>query len=79
MIELLKNPLKYQQKNIEKKNLFDMIYKNIDDFKIDIGYKNNEKQIIELGNKSNILNSEIKELLLQIEKNFEKNKIDIIN
>ena len=37
MIELLKNPLKYQQKNIEKKNLFDMIYKNIDDFKIDIG------------------------------------------
>ena len=54
-----------------------MIYKNINDFKIDIGYKNNEKQIIELENKSNILNSEIKELLLQIEKNFEKNKIDI--
>ena len=77
LIELLKNPLKYQQKNIENKNLFDMIYKNINDFKIDIGYKNNEKQIIELENKSNILNSEIKELSLQIEKNFEKNKIDI--
>ena len=56
-----------------------MIYKNIDDFKIDIGYKNNEKQIIELENKSKILNTEIKELLVQMEKNFEKNKIDIIN
>ena len=54
-----------------------MIYKNIDDFKIDIGYKNNEKQIIELENKSKILKTQIKELLSQMEKNFEKNKIDI--
>ena len=37
LIELLKSPLKYQQKNIEKKNLFDMIYKNIDE------YSKNEK------------------------------------
>ena len=54
-----------------------MIHKNIDDFKIDIGYKNNEKQIIELENKSKILKTQIKELLSQMEKNFEKNKIDI--
>ena len=76
LIEILKNPLKFQQKNINKISLFDSVYKNIDDFKKDIGY-NDEKKIIDSENKTKELDYKIKELIKQIEKNFEKNQIDI--
>ena len=79
LVELFKNPVTFQKNNIEKKNLFDSIYKDIDEFKKDIGYEDDEKRIIDLENKSKDLNNKIQELIRQIGENLEKNKIDINN
>ena len=79
LIEIFKNPIIFQKNNIEKQNLFDLIYKDIDEFKKDIGYDNDEEQIIDLENKSKELNDNIKELCKQIKEVLENNKIEIKN
>ncbi len=48
LIEILKIPLNFFQKNVITNNLFDSIYKKVDDLKIEIGYNKNLKQIFEL-------------------------------
>ena len=77
LIEIFKNPLRFQQKNIKKKDLFDLVYKDIDDIKTNIGYKEDNKRLIDLENKSNDLSNNIEELIKQLEENFEQNKLDI--
>ena len=70
---MLKNPLKYLQKNIITKNLFDSIYKKIDDLKNEVRYNEKFKPIFELENECKDLNSKIKELMISIEDYIEKN------
>lgn len=72
LIEMLKNPLKYLQKNTITNNLFDSVYKNIDDLKNEIGYNEKFKQIFELENECKDLYSKIKELMTSIEDYIEK-------
>jgi len=83
LIQMLKNPTKFQQKVIEKKNLFDSIYRAVDDFKKEIGYKDSEEQIFKLKDISKDLDVNINELMKKIETNFAKDfanmKIDIKN
>lgn len=69
---MLKNPLKYLQKNTITNNLFDSVYKNIDDLKNEIGYNEKFKQIFELENECKDLYSKIKELMTSIEDYIEK-------
>ena len=80
---MLKNPTKFQQKVIQKKNLFDSIYRAVDDFKKEIGYKDSEEQIFKLKDISKDLDVNINELMKKIETNFVKDfanmKIDIKN
>ena len=83
LIQMLKNPTKFQQKVIQKKNLFDSIYRAVDDFKKEIGYKDSEEQIFKLKDISKDLDVNINELMKKIETNFVKDfanmKIDIKN
>ena len=75
--------MKFQQKVIQKKNLFDSIYRAVDDFKKEIGYKDSEEQIFKLKDISKDLDVNINELMKKIETNFVKDfanmKIDIKN
>ena len=57
--------------------MFDLVYKDIDDIKTNIGYKEDNKRLIDLENKSNDLSNNIEELIKQLEENFEQNKLDI--
>ena len=68
---MLKNPFKFVQKNIITKNLFDSIYKQIDNLMIESGYKNKVKQMLELESECQKINSRIKKLM-EILKNILK-------
>ena len=62
LIEIFKNPAKYQRKNIKIKNLFNSIYEKIDNLKKMIEYKSSNTKLIELIQISKDLESKIKEL-----------------
>ena len=82
LVKMLENPFKFQQKNIAKRNLFDYIYKQVDDLKKEIGYNDDKKAIFNLEKESKNLNSEIKKLKENIASFLEiyyNNKIDIKN
>ena len=76
LIEMLKNPLKFQLKNIQKKNIFEEIYKKIDVLKKDIGYKKKENKMVEILENSKYLESRIQKLMKNIEIDI---KTDCIN
>ena len=76
IIEMLKNPLIFQRKNIQKKNLFNEIYKNIDNLKKEIGFDKKEKTIIEFLKRAKDLESHIKELMENMENDINKNNDD---
>jgi len=73
---MLKNPLKFQLKNIQKKNIFEEIYKKIDVLKKDIGYKKKENKMVEILENSKYLESRIQKLMKNIEIDI---KTDCIN
>ena len=80
LIEMLKNPFKFVQKNIITKNLFDSIYKQIDNLMIESGYKNKVKQMLELESECQKINSRIKKLMENIEEYIKiKYGLDIID
>ena len=80
LIEMLKNPFKFVQKNIITKNLFDSIYKQIDNLMIESGYKNKVKQMLELESECEKINSRIKKLMENIEEYIKiKYGLDIID
>lgn len=80
LIEMLKNPFKFVQKNIITKNLFDSIYKQIDNLMIESGYKNKVKQMLELESECEKINSRIKKLMENIEEYIKiKYRLDIID
>ena len=79
MLLLLKNPLQFQRKNIEIKDLFKNIYKQIDEFKKNINYQENKGKIDELEKEADMLEIKIKELYNNYEAYFQKNKINIKN
>ena len=57
---MFKNPLKFLQKNIITNNLFDSIYKKIEDLKTEVGHNEQFKQIFELENECKDINLKIK-------------------
>ena len=77
LIKMLKNPLYFQKKNIQKVNIFSSIYTEIDNLKIDVENKINYMQKIELVKNIKDVKSKIKELKNLIENYFETYKIDI--
>ena len=79
ILSLLKNPLEFQRKNIEIKNLFTNIYEKINEFKTYINYQDNEVKINELETEAEMLDLKIKELYNNYEAYFQKNKVDIKN
>ena len=79
MLLLLKNPLQFQRKNIEIKDLFKNIYNQIDEFKKYINYKENKENIDELEKEADMLYIKIKELYNNYKAYFQKNKINIKN
>ena len=79
MLLLLKNPLQFQRKNIEIKDLFKNIYKQIDEFKKNINYQENKGKIDELEKEADMLYIKIKELYNNYKAYFQKNKINIKN
>ena len=79
ILSLLKNPLEFQRKNIEIKNLFTNIYEKINEFKTYINYQDNEVKINELETEAEMLDLKIKELYNNYEAYFQKNKINIKN
>ena len=79
ILSLLKNPLEFQRKNIEIKDLFTNIYEKINEFKTYINYQDNEVKLNELEAEAEMLDLKIKELYNNYEAYFQKNKIDIKN
>ena len=77
LIKMLKNPLYFQQKNIQKTNIFSSMYTEIDNVKTYVENKINYTQKIELVKNIKDIKSKIKELKNIIEDYFETYKIDI--
>ena len=61
ILSLLKNPLEFQRKNIEIKDLFTNIYEKINEFKTYINYQDNDVIINELETEAEMLDLKIKE------------------
>jgi len=79
ILSLLNNPLEFQRKNIEIKDLFKNIYDKIDEFKISINYQKNKIKIDELETEAEMLDLKIKEIYNSYEAYFQNKKIDIKN
>ena len=85
LIKIFKNPLEYHRKNIKFNNLFEIIYKKIEDLKKEMGYNNSNTKLVKIINKANGLECEIKQLkeIIQMDiKNFSNidfKNIDKIN
>ena len=79
LIEIFKNPEKYQRKDSKIKNLLNPVYEKIDNLKNKIGYKRNNIKLIELIQRTNDLKSRIKELIEKIENyiNNNYNNVDL--
>ena len=68
VIEILKNPVKFQRKNIIVEDLFDSIYEKIENVKKEINYEDSNIKLNKLVVLSKELESKCKELLTKIEK-----------
>ena len=85
LIKIFKNPLEYHRKNIKFNNLFEIVYKKIEDLKKEMGYNNTNTKLVKIINKANGLECEIKQLkeIIQMDiKNFSNidfKNIDKIN
>ena len=85
LIKIFKNPLKYQRKDLKFNNLFEIVYKKIEDLKKEMGYNNTNTKLVKIINKANGLECEIKQLkeIIQMDiKNFSNidfKNIDKIN
>jgi hypothetical protein len=77
LIQMLKNPLYFQQKNTKNKNLFDSIYEKINSVKNSIENKNNNEQKIAFIQEAKKIKSKIIDLTKIIENFFEIKKIVI--
>ena len=77
LIKMLKNPLYFQNKNIQKKNVFNSMYTEIDNLKIYVGNKLNNEEKDEIITDINDVKSKIIELKKLIDNYFETYKIDI--
>jgi len=73
---MLKNPLYFQNKNIQKKNVFNSMYTEIDNLKIYVGNKLNNEEKDEIITDINDVKSKIIELKKLIDIYFETYKID---
>ena len=76
LIKMLKNPLYFQNKNIQKKNVFNSMYTEIDNLKIYVGNKLNNEEKDEIITDINDVKSKIIELKKLIDIYFETYKID---
>ena len=76
LINMLKNPLKFNRNNYKKMNFLEEIYNMTDELKKDLVYDDSMKQLSELQRKTKGLDIKSKELLLTIEKYFLNNKND---
>ena len=76
LINMLKNPLKFNRNNYKKMNFLEEIYNMTDELKKDLVYDDSMKQLSELERKAKGLDIKCKELLLTIEKYFLNNNID---
>ena len=78
LIQMLKNPLCFHQKNIKQNGFFDSIYNMIDELKKEIGY-NDEKQINELEKEAKDLQLKCQKLIERIQEYFKINNIEFNN
>ena len=81
LIEMLENPLKFQQKIIKTNDLFDLAYKYADEYKKEIEYDDKFEKLFKIEEEYENLIVRINKSLIEIENFFEKNygysKIDI--
>ena len=81
LIEMLENPLKFQQKIIKINDLFDLAYKYADEYKKEIEYDDKFEKLFKIEEEYENLIVRINKSLIEIENFFEKNygysKIDI--
>ena len=78
IINMLKNPEKFEKDDFEQEILFNDFDNLVNDIKSKSGYKNNNK-INDLKEKLNELKIKLNELIVRYDKYFEKNKIELSN
>ena len=76
LIEMLKNPLKFQKKEIDINKICFYIYNKISEIKKKFGLTENEKKLNELKNKTIELQNKIDKLISTYEKYFSENNIN---
>ena len=80
LIKIFKNPAKYQRKELKLKNLFNSIYKKIDDLKRELEFKSSNINVIDLIQETKDLESEAKELKEKMEMEIKRlSNIDFKN